>query len=207
MVKERRALGLLFGPSWFSGLIVILAALALVISTVVAMNFHGSSLEFLINDKPEPQVTSTTVQSIDDRFSSNALISNIPLFIFWGAIGVIAYTFTMSIIGALQNVVDLREEMDYVHVNRRQLLREAGTHLIVRLVALLAWLAYANFSLHFLLPYVVASAQAGSGGLGWLASTGYIVWAIVVATITLHIHVVLARLLWLRPRLFGDING
>lgn len=189
-------LGLLVGPSWVSGLVVVFVALSLVIGTVVAVHFRGSSLEFLLHaESAKQQVISNNTESLNDRISGNTLISNIPLLILWGGVGVIAYSFTMKIFGSLQRAINLHDELDYVHADRQKLLKDAGKQLVIRLLLLAVWLAYISLTLHILLPYVIASAYAGSG---------YILWALLIAIVTLHIHVVMLRLISLRPRLFGD---
>jgi hypothetical protein len=75
---------------------------------------------------------------------------------------------------------------------------------MLRIVFLITWLLYIQFSLHTLLPYVIALAYAGSGDFGWLQDAGYLLAAASILAISVHLHVVLIRLILLRVRVFGQ---
>lgn len=88
---------------------------------------------------------------------------------------------------------------------RQQMRAEALARLIFRALALVGWVLYSLLFAAFLVPAFVALFSSGIADLShvdWLALfTAYgALW------IALHAHVVFARLLCLRPRLFGGAD-
>jgi hypothetical protein len=201
--EQLPSLGAVLSPSWLSGLTVVVVSLVVVVGTVVAAHYNGSSLQLLHDTQiRSSQNVDDNYVTLDDGLSASVLISDIPLFLLWGGVGFIAYNFTMNIIGAFRRVIDLEHELDYVHADRQKLIREAVQRLIFEVVMLIIWFLYIQFTLHKLLPYVVALAYAGSGAFGWLQNTGYIVSSAILLAIGLHLHVISLRLVLLRQRVF-----
>src|SRR5215207_4373137 len=119
LIERRDQLGLTLSPSWLSGLAAVTISMLIIFGAIASLNYGGSSLHLeLESNKTETRAaTAGTYEynDIDDKFSANALVSSIPLFIFWAAVGLVAYSFTMSIINSLRKVVDLEQEMNYIH--------------------------------------------------------------------------------------------
>jgi hypothetical protein len=192
----------LLRPSWLSLLVVLVVGLLIVGGTIVTLNYKKSGVPLLVQLQEKPPTVHDSYEVLDESFSANTLLSNLPLFIFWAAVGMIVYSFTTSSIKAMDRARDFREEMGYMHANRHRLLRTAGLRLAIRLAVLLVWLLFISYSRNVLLPYVVAVAYASTGPVSVVACIGYIVWATFLAAFCLHLHTVLLRLLALRPRLF-----
>ena len=199
------AFGLLLKPSWLSGLLSLVISLAIVIGAVALLHYNGSSWQLLVTaQQAPPTMVGTNSTTFEGEVNDNVLVSSLPLLVFWGGVGIIVYSFIIAVGDAFRNVLELKEEMHYVHANRHFLLRQALFHLVLRVIFLVIWMLYVSYTLHFLLPYVIALAYAGSGGFGLLFNCIYLVGAVVIAAISLHLHTVLLRLLFLKPRMFGQ---
>lgn len=199
------AFGVLLKPSWLSGLLAVVVSVAIVAGAVTLLHYNGSSWQQLITEqRQQTSEVSANSTTFENEVTSNVLVSSLPLLVFWAGIGIIVYSFLIAIMDVFRNALELKEEMHYVHANRRVLLQQAVFHLFLRGIFLATWVAYANFTLHAILPYVIAMSYAGSGGLGWLYNSTYLVGAVIIGTACLHLHTILLRLLLLKPRMFGQ---
>jgi len=192
-------------PSWLSGLAAATVSLAAVAGTIVITNYEVSGLK---QELFEAKNTGATVQGFDyqaitSHLAQNQVISNLPLFLFWAALGVVVYLLATSLWGWLANAEELREEMDYVNAPRQWILRTILIHLAVRLMVVLLWVLYLQVFLKVFVPYVLAAAHVAATNLSSLGGAGYGLLALATGVLALHIHIVLLRLLLLKVRIFG----
>ena|GEM_PF-964696 len=87
------------------------------------------------------------------------------------------------------------------HAVESDLVRRAG----VRLLIVFVWAAYIYIFIKIALPFCILASQVGMDtksdvGLG----IGYVLFAVGLLFAASHLHVILARLLLLRPRVFGS---
>ena len=205
VTSKLKLLGQLLTPSWLSGLISVTASLAIVITSVAIMHYNGSSIQFLRQTESSKQsLIAQNSDTVDSNLEDSWFISDIPLLVFWAGIGLLVYLLLIQIVRAFTRVIDLEHSLDYVHVNRQQLIRQALLKFAARAVILVIWFLYIQFTIHVLIPYVVALAYAASGELGWLTDAVYLLVATLLMIITIHIHTVMLRLLLLRPRAIGE---
>lgn len=195
-------LGRFLQPSWLSGLTSLAASIAVAVGTLIFTNYSGSSLRYIVDTQRDKARGPINYEPLQESFSGSQLISDIPLLIFWMGVGLMAYWFVTSMIKALSSVVELEHEMDYVHVDKHTLIREAFLRLGIRIAVLIVWALYLLLTLHVLLPYVMALALAAKT-VSLIAAVLYIMAAILVFTGVLHAHVVLARAFVLRTRVLS----
>ncbi len=204
-LNRRNAFYQMLLPSWLSGLVTVTLSLAVVLGSAALAHYQGSTLQFLVAlHNSQNHSVQSSYQTVGNNLSASSFISNVPLFIFWGAVGGVAYLFLSNVVNGLYKAKQLRQEMDYVHADSQALLRQAAIHLVVRLGVLLVWFVHIKLTLHVFLPYILAVTYAGAGALNLLVTVGYFVLAISVLAVSLHVHVVLLRLLLLRSRMFGQ---
>lgn len=203
--EDGKNFALLLRPSWLSGLLTVVISLGVVIGAAALLYYNGSSWQQLISEQrhTSSEVTNN-LTAFETKVNSNPFVSSLPLLIFWAGVGVIVYSFIIAIMEMFHNALELKQEMRYIHANRPLLLRQALLHLLLRGIFLSAWVFFVSATLHTILPYVIALTYAGSGNLGWLYNSTYLIGAILVSMICLHLHTVLLRLLALKPRLFGQ---
>ena len=193
----------LLKPSWVSGLICVLASIAIVVASLAALFYKGSSLKILVQLQRDAATTSTNYQAVDTTMANNAFLSNVPLLVFWAGVGIVAYACTSAIVQALRSAAELEQEMSYVHIQRRELIRTAFERLAIRLFSLTVWFIYLHFTIHTVIPYAVAVSYAGTLESSWALGVLYVLGAVSVLIVSMHAHTVLLRLVALRPRLFG----
>jgi hypothetical protein len=195
---------LLLTPSWFSGLVAIVAALAVVAGTVFALRYNGSDVQLLQQlQANKPHQVTQDYRTLDQHITANTIISDIPLFIFWAGVGILTYSLTINLIRTFGKAAEFRQELDYVHVDRQTLLKETAWRFGARAAALGVWLLYISYSTHVIVPFVTALAYAGSGNLPLLSDVGYLAGAIGLLALAVHVHIILLRLLLLKPRVLS----
>lgn len=200
-----KLIGELLTPSWLSGLICVVAGLAVVMSSFAIMHYNGSSIQFLRqNESAKQSVITQNSDSVSTNLDDNRFVSNAPLLVLWAGVGLLVYFLLAQVMKTFSHAADLEHSLDYVHVNRQKLIHQELLKFAVRAVILVAWFLYIQFTIHILIPYVVALAYAASGDLGWLTDTVYLAGAACLMIIGMHIHVVMLRLLLLRPRAVGQ---
>jgi ABC-type multidrug transport system permease subunit len=200
-------LGSALTPSWLSGLLTLVIALTIVSGTVVTVRYRDSFELWREAHSSQSQPQEYDYGALDDNFSKSQLISDIPLLIFWSGVGLIIYYFTMSLFKLYRRAVDFEHQLDYVNADRNRLVKAAATKAAFRLAVIVIWFLCLRFTQHVLLPYVIALSYTGSGSLylNWLQNTAYLSAATALAALTLHVHVVLLRLAFLRTRLFSAV--
>jgi multisubunit Na+/H+ antiporter MnhB subunit len=201
---EPNPFDMLITPSWMSLLLGIVVSLIVVLGSLGLAYYRSSTLQTLINlDQTQSTKVdgSYRVTSENDRLS--VILSDLPLFIFWAGVGMAAYSFTTGIWGSFQSVAELGEEMNYVHVKRRELLTYAFERLALRIGALIGLLALLNYTVHRILPYSVALSYAGTTENNWLTGVLFVLFGMLVLLVVSHAHTILLRLIVLKPRLFG----
>lgn len=200
---DSRLFRILLTPSWLSGIVDVVFSLALSLGTILMSNYQTSSIRLDFLDYQAGHIT-YTYQRVGNALSANAFIGNLPLLIFWSLVGLVVYLFVSNIFAAINNTAELKDELDYVHVDRKELIWTAVMHLGLRIAILGVWIVYILFFIHHLLPYCIAASLAASSHFSSLQNAVYITLAVVVMTIGLHINTVLLRLLLFRPRVFTD---
>lgn len=205
MKNTLKQFGILLQPSWLSGLAAGTASAAVVIATVVISNYQGSGLQHELFAAKAGGSTASALgfRTVTDNLAHNSAVSNLPLLLFWAVLGVIVYLFAVHLWGVFGRAEALREELGYVNAPKQYLLRTALSRLALRLLFLAVWLVYLQLFLKLFLPYALAAAHVAAAG--WSASnTAYGVLAAAVLSAALHAHVVCARLVLLKLRVFGS---
>jgi len=197
-----KALRILLTPSWLSGFIDGLVWVILVPAGLLSTHFIGSQWQQgLFNLGSD---SSATYHQLTNHIQDNRLIGNLPLLIFWLGIGLIIYYLAVGLYEAFHSAVELREELEYVHARRRQLLRSVLEQLAIRSAALVAWIFYTAFFFRQLVPYIL-SALRSLGAAFSLHNLEQGVLAALVLLIGLHLHTVLLRLVALKERVFSSV--
>lgn len=197
--------GQLLTPSWLSGLLVVVISLTIVVGSISRVYYQSSSLQLLVwQHNNESHSIQNAYQPAGSTLSASALIENIPLFIFWGTIGVLIFLFVLGVLKALHKTRQLREEIYYVNADSQALLKQATIRLLVRVGVLLAWFFYIKYTLHTIIPYAITISHVGITLAGILYKSVYFMAAFILLVACLHLHSILLRMLFLKPRLFGQ---
>lgn len=199
---NKRLFVAVFTPSWLSALVCVFTGVAVSLWVVASTSLKSSSLRLdIITYK---SVQDITFKAADSGILANPFISNLPLIAFWTIVGFVVYLFAINVFRAIGNTAELKNELDYVNVNRHDLMFSAFEALLVHLVVLVLWAGYIAFFVKHIIPYVFNLALVGAGQLHNPLVGGYALFAAVILALALHINVIFARLLFLRPRLFSS---
>ena len=222
----------LLRPSTLSTLVCLLISLFVVAGVAVMVNYRGSSFEqdllgFQQRQEREKQDESAPTeevvfidengvefvatvsladdyQQINDSFANNSIVRNIPVMVFWMFVGVLVYFIVTGIAGALASAKAIDDELHYVNTSRKALLKEVYIKTGIRLATLIVWLLYIMLFFRVILPYVLAAANIGGSDILSIRAVPYTLLAFAVLAIALHLHLMLLRLVMLRPRLFSE---
>lgn len=80
---------------------------------------------------------------------------------------------------------------------------EIGLRIGFRLLALVLWFLYLQFSLLVVLPFCLLAGRVGAASLDTVSGWFYCLLSYLLLVLALHLHIIFMRLFTLRPRLFG----
>ncbi len=199
---NKRLFVAVFTPSWLSAVVCILVGLFVSVGVVFVSGYRSSALRLDVITYKTPQ-GATAYHAASSGLLANPFIGNLPLIAFWTIVGFAVYLFAINIFRAISSTAELKDEMDYVNVNRHDLLWSAIEQLLVHLGVLIIWVAYILFFLHQILPYCINLALVGTTQITSPLGGGYALLATVVLALAMHLHAIFLRLLLLRPRVFS----
>ena len=202
-MKPPRLLAVLLRPS----------SLSLFLSSVFAgLALFGASLPYL-----RTQSFFTTYLSGNYGFSSlladlnvalgrafdSSLSYNIAVLCFAALVGLAIYATAESLRHMIAEAHTTLEEVEFANQSTKQVLeKRLGLRLGLRATSAFVWLIYTILFFSALLPFCASLvAKASSHAPLWLSAR--YAGAFILLVVGGHVHVILMRLLVLRPRLFG----
>jgi len=188
-------------PSILSG--IVTAVISVLVTGFAVVSSYGSAGVLQQGLFAAHNLSAPTYQQLTDRLAQNIFVSNIPLLLFWSAVGLIIYLCAANIVAAFGSGVKLEEQLNYVNSSRSKLIRFEIIVVFIRAAVLAGWLLYVQLFIRLLLPYALAAAHAARLN-GALNGIGQIGLAALVLFIGIHLHLVFLRLLLLKTRVFAD---
>jgi len=188
-------------PSILSG--IVTAVISVLVTGFAVVSSYGSAGVLQQGLFAAHNLSAPTYQQLTDRLAQNIFVSNIPLLLFWSAVGLIIYLCAANIVAAFGSGVKLEEQLNYVNSSRSKLIRFEIIVVFIRAAVLAGWLLYVQLFIRLLLPYALAAAHAARLS-GVLNGIGQIGMAALVLFVSLHLHLVFLRLLLLKTRVFAD---
>jgi hypothetical protein len=201
---SRNLTKLLLTPSWVSGTLGSIFALALTGALLFEGRYQGSELQQQYLSW-RTVADSTSVSSAATTFQQNTAdaVAAIQLFIFWCAVGTVLYLIASAIFRTVQSASQTRQRLTYINMNRGAFLRSLYLKLLLRFVSLATWVGYALLSLKIIAPYVLGAIHIADEHFPSLGAVVLLMGAILCLFLAFHLHVVLLRLFLARPRAFG----
>jgi len=208
MVAMRR-LRLLLLPSQFSGcLCLIIALLICVVRAWSYIQHYQLFYEFLFGAYGFNTLLLEAPNSL--YVISNAILnSTATYYVLLVMCGVLASLTTYAVLQAFGTARRATNEViDELHQGTpayKQAARESFLRLGLRVISVIGWTIYTIVFLSVLIPFSISILY---NSIDLIQDTRWVGWivailSVLVITLCLHIHVVFARLVWLRPRLFG----
>ena len=197
-IVTSRQLVELLTPSGISSVICVVSGMVFTLGVVLINRYRSSSLELQYKYYQAHKTVSNS--HLTGTILNNSIINDLPLIIFWAVTGAVIYLIAADIVKAFSSAIELREELDYVHVHRKILIRDTLIKLSIRLIVIAITLPYLIFFFHRILPYAVKLSILATTASNTLMIAMYIVSSILLLSLAIHVIVVLARLLLLKPR-------
>lgn len=208
-MNRLQLLGRYIKPSLLSLTLCVGLSLALVAATALSFGAKSGSLyEFILG----AEASAGTIGSLQETFtrftfelSASKMLAVSSTFLFWSAVGLVAYSLCEFLIIFVQDSIRVREELGYVNAGRRHLMRNLGGRMLARFFVGLWTVLLGAFFVQIIWPYCVASIHIASFGEQSLASSSFLLLAIGLLALSLHAITILMRMFFLRPRLFSGI--
>lgn len=195
-------------PSILSGTVVCLATLALLTFSNASFLINSGLLykTLLGNNTSQDfiQASHDTVSVFTDNVFSNPALTKVLFFGFWMMIGLFAYISVVSIANLVGEAGQNIASEHYMHAQVKRIKERLLLRLAMRAAALLAICLWGWVILRFLLPFSVLAVRVG---LNQISSGFYALLGVAVLWVSLHLLIVLLRLLVLRPRVFSSYEG
>lgn len=189
-------------PSWYGGLLALILTTVIVGYMVVPSLYAGSQFYqyFSSSDYADAKLT-RDFQSVNIAVNTSSFSGDAAIFVIWSLVGLALYYIVLSLLRVGTNTVTFFEILEYFKRDREAIEREALIKLSVRLCGLLSLFVLYRFMMSYVLPYaLIFSAKALESSP--LLATGYVVAIAGSILLTIHIGVVLLRVILLRPRVF-----
>lgn len=195
-------------PSFSSSFICIGLGLFVAGLVFVSTSYVGSYEAIQLNNLQTSELSDNKLiaayQIAYDKVVYNQSLGSGALFAFWCVVGGVCYMTFAAVIRGLREINGFKDEVEYVHINRHTLFREQSERLLIRLAVLVLLFLLFQFFVDQAIPWSRQLAQIGAVESGIIGKVGYSVSAVTIIAATVHVVIVLLRLLTLRVRLFGD---
>lgn len=208
MRQKLKLVALFFGPSINSGFISGILAVVLLAGANYSY-LSGSSLVFdFLFGKGTPydliQSSKNTASVVNQTVLGNPLLNKILFFGFWMMIGLFVYAAISVLSQSITDTEDDVEQMKYMNARKTKLQHDIYLRLAIRAGGVLAACIYGWIFISIIFPYCVLASRVGLDKLFHISGILYIVISYIVILLALHIVVIIARLIVLRPRVFGE---
>jgi hypothetical protein len=203
----RHVTALLLSPSLLEIIVGFVLFAGTSVYLVVAATLKGNSMADYMNiviaesDGAWQPFRSQAFEQLSEKINSSPMLADITVFFTWAVVGFLVYYLISFIWQLISKELRFFETLSSPQAHRRLLIREALLTLLVRLGATVALLVLAGFVRDFVLPefltltYSVLSLPPLQAALSFSAG-------IILLLLSLHVLVILARILLLRTRIF-----
>lgn len=178
------------------------------ISVLAALTFpHVLSMygidEYVSYVREQPGDLMMRYSEAGEALNSSELAADASVFVVWGITGLIGYALIASIIRAIRNIAAFERDIKYFQAYRAGIIREALVHVFVRLLAASLILGVYFIATTIIIPAITAAVQTALVG-GVAVGIGLYLASLLAVMASLHVVVILTRLIVLRTRVFYD---
>ena len=158
--EDSRLLGSLFQPSWLSGLVAIAVGLLVSVGVIIAFSAHNSQVQqqLLAWQQNQAQPTLTAPGQNLPENDHPTIQGSWTLLILWGFVGFLAYVLVAAVIHFITKAEEIKESLNYVHAQRRDILATTTEHVLLRLVAAILFIISMSVVYKLIIPYSIAAA-------------------------------------------------
>ncbi len=185
---------------------IIFLTICITASALITNLSNGELIGLLIGQEPSAtllEVSQSEFNSTADAVLSNDLLGRSVVFGLWMLVGLLVFVAINVISKAIGDVKEIETEIQSEIVDRKVLLTGIARDALFRLGIAVLWSGFMVISLQYILPFFVAALYVYIGPFGGMLDGLITALAMLVVLVSLHLHVVLARLVVGRIRLFG----
>lgn len=185
---------------------IIFLTVCITASAIITSLNNGELIGFLIGQEPSAallEVSRSEFNSTADTVLGNDLLGRSAVFGLWMLVGLLVFVAINVVSKAIGDVKEIETEIQADIVDRKVLLTGIARDALFRLGIAVLWAGFMVISLQYILPFFVAALYVYIGPFGGMLDGLITVFAMSVVLMSLHLHVVLARLVVGRIRLFG----
>lgn len=192
-------------PSFMSGMasaIVSISAIGIILMPFLYLGEYVEQYRQAIR-----LYSGTLLQSyerIAGQLNSSELVANLVIFCTWAVVGFAVYYLVLFILSLFIDVMRFAHLLGFKNTDKKTLIVQSFEQLLIRTLGLICLASFLWFALEVIAPVVptlVAAALSSSPIMGAL----YLFAAAVFIGMTVHIIVVLLRVIFLRVRLVSNI--
>lgn len=202
-----RFAGIILSPSMASIIACSLLSFgALLVSTLIYNARTGFLFSLIFGPGSSAELILSTRETTDAIFQtifSNPLLNKLIFFAFWCFVGLCVYFFLSGLGKTGSTLVDTTEQLHYLNAKKTQFEEELGLRLMVQSIGLFLGFLYSVFFIRLLLPFSILAGRIGASNLNSVVGWLYLLAGFMVLGLSLHLIIVLMRLISLRPRLYG----
>ncbi|HUC88035.1 MAG TPA: hypothetical protein VMR95_02715 [Candidatus Binatia bacterium] len=194
---------LLFKPSMLSGFFCTVIALFVTVGAMILAALKSNSFsQWIFVVRIARSTVDANYQAITTKLSHYQLTNDLVLLIFWMSVGAIVYVFLVNLVKSINVVASVERQMHYTNNRPINVLKYAGAHLMLRLLAIGLWFMLVTVLFHKLLPYDLASARTAVKYFSVEHGINVVLGTILLF-IDLCLQTACLRLLLLRKRVIG----
>jgi hypothetical protein len=202
-----RFTGFLLQPSVSSLVGAILLTLLILVGSSIAYSAqNGFIYELLLGPGSSTALIETSkgvITTFNETVFGNTLLNKVLFFGFWMCVGLVVYMVVTGVGSGISEADKTVQALQYSNLRRSQLQSSLVLRTLLRIIFVVVWVFYGLVFIKIFMPYSILSTRVGLNELSQPSGWFYILSAIVVLMVSLHLHTVLARLVCLRPRVFG----
>jgi len=207
-MHQSRLIILTFLPSPFGIVLTPVVAAVLLLAANWSYTVNNSFLgDFLYGKSGVITKFSDSTDMVSvftSAFSVQYISYEVAVFIFAVVIGFLVYLLLQSISGSIRTFSDIRDQLRGTTGNTKHDLEvSVGARVLIRVVALLFWFFFWVLTLKVIVPFSILATQLTVEDIFTSYDWLFALLGFIVLTLTIHVHVIFARLVMLRPRLFG----
>ncbi len=199
---------LVLWPSLISGLVTVFISVAIIAAAVFSyISGNGLIYDYLFGPNSSAELIKQsrgTVATFSNTVFGNPTLNKVLYFAFWMLVGLVVYIILYTIFRSTSKVAEDINVATFKNAKINDILSNFGVRLAVRCGVALGWVLYTIFFIKILLPFSILCARIGAADFPSLTGILYGLLGLVVLVISIHLHLVFARLMALKVRLIDS---
>lgn len=206
MTKNLQDIRDLLMPSFASGSIILtIGLISYAVITFMTSKTSGMLYEWLFGNSSSAsqiQTAESTLSVINDTVLGNELLNKLLFLVLWALIGIAAYVVFVGVNRQVKSAGEALEDIGGRNSRASEVRMTILRNLLLRLIFLACWGIFIIFSVKIYFPFALLCARIGGSTLDQLSGWLFSLAGFVTFVLSLHLHLVFARLVALRTRLF-----